>query len=135
MPDRSNVPTFLDGLRVKHEELASARVEITEDDYRSAIISFLPISLVNFASSQFATTRMFAKDKTIAPDTLISPISEEYEPQKNQRNQDNGGKVKEIDEAMGVGLSSWKESGNGNGKKRKKYGRVLAGTVAIIGSS
>ena len=89
-----------------------------------------PFSLVNFASSQFATARMFAKDETMAPDTLIFLISEEYEAQKKQRNQDDGGKRKEIDEAMAVDLSSWKESGNGNGKKRKKYGRVLAGTVA-----
>lgn len=29
---------------------------------------------------------MLAKDKTIAPDALISLISEEYERQKNQRN-------------------------------------------------
>lgn len=29
---------------------------------------------------------MLAKDKTIAPDALISLISEEYEHQKNQRN-------------------------------------------------
>ena len=56
----------------------------------------------------------------MAPDTLIFLISEEYEAQKKQRNQDDGGKRKEIDEAMAVDLSSWKESGIGNGKKRKK---------------
>ena len=104
MPDRSNGRTFLDGLRVKREELASAGVEISEDDYRSTVINFHPFFLVNFASSQFATARMFAKDKTIASNTLFSLMSEEYELQKNQRYRNNGGKGKEIDEAMAVGL-------------------------------
>ena len=41
----TNVRTFLDDLRVKREELASVGVEISEDDYRSTIINFLPFSL------------------------------------------------------------------------------------------
>ena len=46
---------------------------------------------------------------------LISLISEEYECQKNQRNQDSGGKGKEPDEAMSVGSSSsYKEKAKGN---------------------
>ena len=53
-PNRSNVRTFLDDLRVKREELASVGVKISEDDYRSTVINSLPYSLANFASSQLA---------------------------------------------------------------------------------
>ena len=117
-PVRSNVRTFLDDLRVKREELASVGVKISEDDYRSTVINSLPFSLANFASSQLAAAQLFSTSKTIAPDILISLISEEYERQKNQRNQDSGGKGKEVDEAMSVGSSSYKGKGNGNyGKK------------------
>jgi hypothetical protein len=113
-PERFNVREFLDTLRVKREELASVGVEIDEKDYRSTIISSLPNALANFASSQLAAARMFAPTKTIAPDALISLISEEYERQKNQRNRRSGGKGREeVDEAMHVGssLSSWKGKG------------------------
>ena len=78
-PDKGNVQEFLDNLRVKREELASVGVDIDEKDYRSTIISSLPYSLANFASSQLANARMFTSTKTIAPDSLISLISEEYE--------------------------------------------------------
>ena len=59
--------------------------------------------------------QLFASTKTIAPDTLISLISEEYECQKNQRNHDAGRKGKELDEAMSVGSLS--SSYKGKGKK------------------
>ena len=84
-PDKGNVREFLDGLRVKREELASVGVDIDEKDYRSTIISSLPYALANFASSQLAAARMFAPSKTIVPDSLISLISEEYERQKTQK--------------------------------------------------
>ena len=98
--------------------MASVSVKISEDDYRSTVINSLPFSLANFASSQLAAAQLFSMLKTIAPDILISLISEEYERQKNQCNQDSGGKGKEVDEAMSVGLSLYKGKGNGNyGKK------------------
>ena len=66
-------------------------------------------------SLQLTAAQLFADTKTIAPDTLISLISEEYKCQKNQRNQDSGGKGKEPDEAMSVGSSSsYKEKAKGN---------------------
>jgi len=126
-PSQSNVRTFLDDLRVKREELASVGVKISKDDYRSTVINSLPVSLANFASSQLAAAQLFSVTKTIAPDTLISLISEEYEHQKNQRNQDASGKGKEPDEAMSVGngsSSSYKGKGNRNsgGKERLPRG-------------
>ena len=44
-PDKSNVCEFLDSLRVKKEELATVGVQIDDKDYRSTIISLLPIPL------------------------------------------------------------------------------------------
>lgn len=84
-PDKGNVWEFLDNLRVKREELASVGVDIDEKDNRSMIILSLPYALANFASTQLAAARMFAPSKTIAPDSLISLILEEYEHQKTQR--------------------------------------------------
>ena len=114
-PDKGNVREFLDGLRVKREELASVGVDIDEKDYRSTIISSLPFTLANFASSQLAAARMFAPSKTIVPDSLISLISEEYERQKTQKSR-RSGKTKDDDEAMAVG------STKGKGKQRYPRG-------------
>jgi hypothetical protein len=123
-PEKGNVREFLDNLRVKREELATVGVDIDENDYRSTIISSLPIALANFASSQLAAARLFAPSKTILPDALISLISEEYERQKTQRSRRSGvGKAKEDekDEALVVGGSSrsWKgKGGKGDHKPR-----------------
>jgi hypothetical protein len=107
----------LDNLRVKREELASVGVDIDEKDYRSTIISSLPYSLANFASSQLAAARMFATTKTIAPDSLISLISEEYERQKTQKTCRSGkSKDDDKDEAMAV------STGKGKGKPRYPKG-------------
>ena len=116
-PDKGNVREFLDNLRVKREELASVGVDIDEKDYRSTIISSLPYSLANFASSQLAAARMFATTKTIAPDSLISLISEEYERQKTQKSRRSGKAKDDGDEAMAASSSS------GKGKGKKKYPR------------
>ena len=110
-PDKGNVREFLDNLRVKREELASVGVDIDEKDYRSTIISSLPYSLANFASSQLAAARMFTSTKTIAPDSLISLISEEYEHQKMQKSHRSGKTKDDGDEAMAASSSSGKEKG------------------------
>ena len=68
-PDKGNVWKFLDNLRVKQEELASVGVDIDEKDYQLTIISSLPYSLANFASSQLATARMFAVEQAYAVGT------------------------------------------------------------------
>ena len=88
--------------------MASVGIKISEDDYHSTIINSLPFSLANFALSQLAAAQLFSTSKTIAPDTLIPLISKEYECQKNQHNQDSGGKGKEVDEAMSVGSPLYK---------------------------
>jgi gag-polypeptide of LTR copia-type/Zinc knuckle len=105
-PDKGDAREFLDSLRTKREELATMGVDIDEKDYRSTIITSLPYSLANFASSQLASAKMYATTKTIAPDALISLISEEADRQRSQRalrprpqRRDNEGKK---DEALTV---------------------------------
>ncbi len=93
-PDKGNVREFLDGLRVKREELVAVGVAIDEKDYRSVIISSLPYQLSSFASTTLAAARMYAPTKTIEPDTLISLLSEEFDRQKSQRSRRGYGRRK-----------------------------------------
>ena len=55
-PDKGDVKDFLRGLMLKKEELAQVGVMISDKDYLSTIISSLPDTLSNFASSQIAWT-------------------------------------------------------------------------------
>ena len=135
--EKGNVREFLDNLRVKREELASVGVDIDEKDYRSTIISSLPIALANFASSQLAAARLFAPSKTIVPDALISSISKEYERQKTQRLRRSGaGKSKEDekDEALSATGGSSKFS-RGKGSKVKKKPRGVCWNCGEKGTS
>src|SRR6266850_3340716 len=104
-PDKGNVRLFLDSLRTKREELATVGVEVDEKDYHSTIISSLPIPLANFASNQLAAAKLYATSRTIAPDSLITLISEEYNCQQSQRTACNRQKRDEKepkDEALAV---------------------------------
>ena len=83
-PEKGDVCEFLDSLRTKREELASMGVEIDEKDYCSTIISSLPYWLANFAPNQVAVAKLYAPTKTIAPDALISLITEEVDRQRSQ---------------------------------------------------
>jgi hypothetical protein len=56
-PGKGNPREFLEGLRVKREELSQAGVVIDEKDYFSVIIASLPFALSNFASNQLATAQ------------------------------------------------------------------------------
>ncbi|PPQ83632.1 hypothetical protein CVT26_000950 [Gymnopilus dilepis] len=116
-PDRGNVREFLDGLRVKREELASVGVDIDEKDYRSTIISSLPISLANYASSQLTAARI--ANTTLSPDFLISILGEEYDRQNLQRarRKESARSKEDKDEAMAVGSSSSKQK-DGKGGRR-----------------
>jgi hypothetical protein len=125
-PSQGNVREFLDNLRVKKEELATVGVVIDDGDYRSTILSSLPIPLANFASMQLAAARMFSSAKTISPDVLISLINEEWDRQKVQkgrRSNDGGkGKADEKDEALFVG-SNASSSRGGSWRGRSRGGR------------
>jgi len=104
-PEKGNVCEFLEGLRVKREELAQVGVDIENKDYLSTIVSSLSFALSNFTSSQLTAARMFSTTKTIDPDTLISLLVEESDRQRAQymrRKTGGKGKEGEKDEALGV---------------------------------
>ena len=124
-PPQGNVREFLDNLRVKKEELATVGVIIDDGDYRSTILTSLPIPLANFASMQLAAARMFSVAKTISPDVLISLINEEADRQKVQkgrRHEGGKGKPDEKDEALFVTGNSNSMRGGGSGG-RGGFGR------------
>ena len=60
-------------------------MDIEEKDYRSTIISSLPIPLANFMLNQLAIAWLYSADKSISPDLLIQLIAEEAEQQHAQR--------------------------------------------------
>jgi hypothetical protein len=62
-PDKGNPQEFLEGLRVKKEELAQSGMEVDKKDYFSIIISSLPYSLSNFASSQLVAAQYLSNKK------------------------------------------------------------------------
>jgi hypothetical protein len=112
--EKGNVREFLEGLRLKKEELSQAGVKIEEQDYFSVIIASLPSALSNFASSQMAAAR-FLGSKTMTSTDLLSMLIEESERQKAQYAQRKGSaaKSKEEDQALAVGESSKKPKRKG----------------------
>jgi len=119
-PDKGNPREFLEGLRVKKEELAQAGVEIDEKDYFSIIISSLPYSLSNFASSQLAAAQ-YLTDKKISPDDLLSMLLEESDRQRAQfqRRRVSGKGKEDTNEALSVDQSSRSKNGKGHGHKHR----------------
>ena len=119
-PDKGNPREFLEGLRVKKEELAQAGVEVDEKDYFSIIISSLPYSLSNFASSQLAAAQ-FLSTKKITPDDLLSMLLEESDRQRAQfqRRRVSGKGKEDGNEALSVDQSSKSNKGKGNGHGHK----------------
>ncbi len=105
-PEKGNPREFLEGLRVKKEELAQAGVVVNEKDYFSVIISSLPVVLSNFASNQLAAAQ-FLSSKSMTPDDLLSMLMEESDRQRAQwqRRQSSGkGKNEEGEgEALAAG--------------------------------
>jgi len=77
--ERSDTREFLMDLQVKKEELANVGVNIDDKDYLSNIISFLPLSLSNFAATQLAAVKMFSMSKSIDPNVLMSLLMEEVD--------------------------------------------------------
>ncbi|KAF5378320.1 hypothetical protein D9615_008779 [Tricholomella constricta] len=122
-PDKGDVPEFLDALAMQYEKLATVGVEISDTDYRSTILSSLPISLSNFASGQLAGARQYTASKTIAPDALISMICEESDRQRAQRTRRAPVKSKDGDrnEAMaftpGKANPKWKGGRNASASR------------------
>ena len=82
--DKANPREFLDGLRLKREELVQAGVVVDEKNYFLVIILSLPMALSNFASNQLAAA-LFSSTKAMTPNDLLSMIMEESDRQWVQR--------------------------------------------------
>jgi len=119
-PDKGNPREFLEGLRVRKEELAQAGVVVDEKDYFSVIISSLPYALSNFASSQLAAAQ-YLSDCKISPDDLLSMLLEESDHQRAQfQHRQTSGKGKdEGNKALSANHSSKSKNGKGNRSKHR----------------
>ena len=117
-PDKGNPREFLEGLRVKKEELAQAGVTVEEKDYFSIIISSLPYALSNFASSQLAAAQ-YLSSKKMTPEDLLSMLLEESDRQRAQfQHRRVPGKGKEdSNEALSADQSSRSKKGKGHAHK------------------
>ena len=122
-PDKGNLREFLEGLRVKKEELCQAGVVIDEKDYFSVIISSLPLSLSNFASNQLAAAQ-FSMRK-MSPNDLLSMLLEESDRQRAQYQRQRGpGKGKEEEgEALAVGHAHTHTHNHDRASKSKEKGK------------
>ena len=130
-PIGGDVRTWLDSLRIKREELAQAGVDIDKKDYCSTIIKSLPPFLSNFSSSLLANARLYAPNKSIDPDVLISLIIEEYKCGRSdcaRRNHNPNGRGKDNDEAMAVTSSSYRNRGNSNSNSNSRSSRQNSNT-------
>lgn len=123
-PDKGNPREFLEGLRVKKEELAQAGVVIDEKDYFSIIIASLPMALSNFASNQLAAAQF--SSRKMMPSDLLSMLLEESDRQQAQYQRRRGsGKGKdEVDEALEVGQDS---------RGRKRYSELICWNCDEVG--
>jgi len=117
-PDKGNPREFLEGLRVKKEELAQAGVTVEEKDYFSIIISSLPYALSNFASSQLAAAQ-YLSSKKMTPEDLLSMLLEESDRQQAQfqRRRAPGKGKEDSNKALSADQSSRSKKGKGHAHK------------------
>jgi len=104
-PERGNPREFLEGLRMKKEELAQAGVVVDEKDYFSVIISSLPVALSNFALNQLAAAQ-FSSSKSIISDNLLSMLMEESDHQRAQWQRRQGSGKGKDEESEGEALAA-----------------------------
>lgn len=100
-PAGGNVREFLENLTVRRETLTTLGVTISEDDFRSTIITSLPKYLADFASAQLTSLKLMNPLVTIACGPFILAISEEYDRKAAERKRSGKGKD-DGDEALVV---------------------------------
>jgi hypothetical protein len=114
-PSGGDVQVFLTNLRAKKSELLAVGVQISDNEYRSAIIQSLPRWLATFASNQLSAAHLHSSlGKTINPDFLITMICDEWD--RTRRFAKKATKP-EGDDALGVEAES---KGKGKGKAKDK---------------
>ena len=102
-PKGGDVRIFLTTLRYKKEELAAARVRVTQKEYQHTVLKSIPDELAKFASQ--ILTNAWITSHIVDTKTLINSICEESEQLKNHRarnQQGQGGNKKDgqADEAL-----------------------------------
>jgi hypothetical protein len=105
-PKGGDVRMFLTSLRYKCEELAAARVCITNKEYQCTVLRGIPEDMAKFASSLLSSACLIHHSSTIDTDTLIDHICEESECLKNcctcNQQGSGSGKKDSQDEALAV---------------------------------
>lgn len=117
-PDKGDVRAFLNDLRAKKVELSAVGVNISDDDYQSAIIQSLPRWLASYASNQLSAARLHTSlQHTIDPDVLITLVCDEWE---QTRPVGKGGSRQEGDDALAFEAGGKGEKGKEKGKGKGK---------------
>ena len=113
-----NVREFLTSLGCKHEELAAARVRITEKEYKQTILRGIPANLATFASHLLSSAAIIDKLASINLDALVSHVCEEADQLKSRRVKGKGGKQdpQATDEALSATASDNRRRGSCKGK-------------------
>jgi hypothetical protein len=90
-PKSGDICTFLTALCCKKEDLAAARVHITQKEYQCTVLKSLPDKLTKFTTLLLSNARI--SNQVIGTETLINNICEESEQLKNHhtRNQQGQG--------------------------------------------
>jgi hypothetical protein len=111
-PEKGNAKDFLQGLRLKKEELAQVGVKISDEDYLSTIISSLPDALSNFASMQMSWT-LQQTSQPMDTSTLMTMLLQEAEHQnlRAQKRKQVVGKGKEDEKSEALAVSADKSGG------------------------
>jgi hypothetical protein len=95
-PKGGNICTFLTTLRCKKEELAAARVHVTQKEYQRTILKSLPDELAKFATLLLSNTQI--SNQVVGTETLINNICKESKWLKNRcacNQQGQGGNKKD----------------------------------------
>jgi hypothetical protein len=96
----ANMREFLTSLCYKCEELAAARVQVTNEEYKRTILKGIPAELGTFASQLLSMAALISKSAPVDLDALVSHLCEEMDQLKSCRAK--GKKNNPTDEALTV---------------------------------
>jgi uncharacterized membrane protein YgcG len=136
----ANLRTELDRVRMKYQSLYSIGIEVSDNDYCTLVINFLPANLSNFVVQISANLVMMklsvgpssststdGKGNSLypSPERLMQSVIEEWEHRETWKKANGKGKAKEKEEDTGTALatvSSEKPGAKaGGGKDKKKW--------------
>jgi hypothetical protein len=80
----ADVREFLTSLCYKCEELAAARVEVTDEEYKRTILRGIPAELGTFTSQLLSAAALISKSAPVDLDALISHLCEETDRLKSR---------------------------------------------------